>query len=110
MCTTPILAYNCGHTEPTGRFVTCTQAYQNRTQCKVPTAKKVHQAAWCARCTIERESARLMASTAETWNRCERLGATEADMARIRPTEEQMRTWNGRGFEEESRGRSMRRY
>ena len=51
-----------------------------------------------------------MARNVEILNRCGRLGATEADMATIRPTEEQMRTWDGRGFGGESRGRPLRRY
>ena len=48
-----------------------------------------------------------MASKAEILNRCERLGATEADIRRTRATEEQMRTWVPRSSCYEERGRSQ---
>ena len=64
----------------------------------------------CTQCTIVYESARLRRSKAEILSRCEKLGATKADMRSIPATEEQMRTWDGRAFGEESRRRSARIY
>ena len=99
MCTTPVLTYRCNHAEPTNQVVQCTPAFQKRTQCAIPTPKKIPQpeVEMCTQCTIRRETSRLMARKADTLNRCERLGATEADIRGTRATEEQMRSWAPRG-------------
>ena len=62
----------------------------------------------CSQCTIKSTSERLKVRTAQTLNRCETLGATEADIARTRATPEQMRRWQSRGYYEETGNRRER--
>lgn len=93
MCNTPILVYQCGHNEPTGRVASCRGAIYNGIECQRPQPKRFSETGDCTSCTIGGEAARLERSIRETRQSCLRLGATPQAMAGIEPTREQMRTW-----------------
>ena len=113
MCTTPVLTYSrCNHAEPTGGVVQCGPAYREGTRCAIPTPKKIPQpeVEMCTQCKIRSTKSHLKARTAQTLNRCEMLGATEADIARTRATPEQLRMWQPRGSHYEETGNRPERF
>ena len=92
MCNTPVLVYQCGHSEPTERVVMCDRAIDNEQHCR-PQPKRYAQSELCTACNVQREATRLEQSIQQTRQNCLRLGATPAQMASIEPTYEQMRIW-----------------